>query len=100
AAAIAFVPVIAAYLRGRQLARFVDDPALPERLAAGRHVTASWLIVAITALVFLTGPAAIWAVPLTAIAYVAAGLPLRRVLYNETWSLAFYLSFVVRFFLA
>jgi heat shock protein HtpX len=100
AAAIAFVPAIVAYLRGRQLARFVDDPALPERLVAGRHVTGSWLILTITALVFLTGPAAIWAVPLTAIAYVAAGLPLRRVLYNETWSLAFYLSFVVRFFLA
>ena len=44
--------------------------------------------------------AAIWAVPLTVTAYVAAGLPLRRILYNETWSLAFYLSFVIRFFLA
>lgn len=34
------------------------------------------------------------------IAYVAAGLPLRRILYNETWSLAFYLSFVIRFIVA
>ena len=100
AAAIALVPAIVAHLRGRQIARFADDPALPERLFAGRHVTASWLIVTITALIFLTGWAAIWAVPLTVIAYVAAGLPLRRILYNETWSLAFYLSFVIRFFLA
>ena len=100
AAAVALVPALVAYLRGRQLARFADDPALPERLFSGRHVTASWLIVTITALIFLTGWAAIWAIPLAVIAYVAAGLPLRRMLYNETWSLAFYLSFVIRFFFA
>ncbi|HEU4893413.1 MAG TPA: hypothetical protein VFT47_17785 [Vicinamibacterales bacterium] len=55
AAAIALVPAIVAHRRGRQIARFEDDPALPERLFAGRHVTASWLIVTITALIFLNG---------------------------------------------
>jgi Zn-dependent protease with chaperone function len=100
AGAIALVPAIAVYLRGRQVARLADDPALPERIFAGRHVTRSWFMFAIPALVVLTGRAAIWAIPLAAIAYAAAGLPLRRLFYNETWSLWFYLSFVIRFFVA
>ena len=39
ATAIAFVPAIVVYVRGRQLARYADDPALPERLFAGRNKT-------------------------------------------------------------
>jgi hypothetical protein len=39
----------------RQIARFADDPALPERLFAGRHVAATWSIVTITGLILLTG---------------------------------------------
>jgi len=100
AAAIAFVPAIVAYLRGRHIARFADDPALPERLFAGRHKMSGVLAVAISALLMMTGLAAIWAIPLTVIAYCSAGLPLRRILYNETWSLRIYLSFVIRFFVA
>jgi hypothetical protein len=100
AAAIAVVPAILAYVRGRQIARFADDPALPERLFGDRQVTGSSFVIAITALFILTGGAAIWAIPLAVLAYFAAGLPLRRILYNETWSLAVYLSFVVRFFIA
>ena len=100
AAAIAFVPAIVVYVRGRQIARFADDPALPERLFAGRQKTSGVLAIAIATLLMVTGPAAIWAIPLTVIAYCAAGLPLRRILYNETWSLPVYLSFVIRFFIA
>ena len=100
AAAIAFVPAIVAYVRGRQIARFVDDPALPERLFASRHVTSSCLAFTIATLITITGGAAVWAIPLTVIAYFAAGLPLRRILYNETWSLTFYLLFVIRFFIS
>jgi len=100
AAAIAFVPAIVAYVRGRQIARFADDPALPERLFAGRHRTSRVLAVATAMLLMITGSAAIWAIPLAVIAYCAAGLPLRRTLYNETWSLRVYLLFVIRFFIA
>ena len=59
-----------------------------------------WLAATIATLLVLTGSAAIWAIPLALIAYLAAGLPLRRVLYHETWSLASYLSFTIRFFVA
>ncbi len=100
AASIAFVPAIIAYVRGRKIAQFADDPALPERLAAGGHVTSGSLAFTIWLLLMVTGRAAIWAIPLTVIAFFAAALPLRRILYNETWSLAFYLSFVIRFFIA
>ena len=100
AAAIAFLPAIVVYVRGRRIARFADDPALPERLFAGRNKTSGVLAVAIATLIMVGGFAAIWAIPLTVIAYCAAGLPLRRILYNETWSLPVYLSFVIRFFIA
>ena len=100
AAAIACVPALVAHVRGRRVARFADDPALPERLYAGRQVTGSWFLGTSAALFVLTGSAAIWAIPLAAIAYLAAGLPLRGILYNETWSLASYLSFTICFFIA
>jgi Zn-dependent protease with chaperone function len=100
AAAIAVVPAIVAYVRGRQIARLADDPALPERLFADRHKTSTALAVATALLLMFTGSAAIWAIPLTLIAYCAAGLPLRRILHNETWTLPVYLSFVIRFFIA
>lgn len=100
AAAIAVVPAIVTYVRGRRIARLADDPALPERLFAGRHKMSGVLAVAIATLIMTTGPAAIVAIPLTIIAYCAAGLPLRKTLYNETWSLRVYLSYVIRFFVA
>jgi len=100
AAALAVVPAIVAYVRGRQIARFADDPALPERLFAGRRVSARALVFTIALVAVLAGKAALWAIPLAVIAYFAAGLPLRRLLYNETWSLGFYLSLVIRFIAA
>jgi heat shock protein HtpX len=100
AAVIAFVPAIVTYVRGRRIARFADDPALPERLVAGGNVAATCFAFTIAALIAVTGAAAIWAIPLAVIAYIAASLPLRRVLYNETWSLASYLTFVIRFIVA
>ena len=100
AMAIAAVPAVLTYVRGRRIARFADDPALPERLFAGRRKATGAFVFTIAALIMLTGSAAIWATPLALIAYVAAGFPLRRILYDETWTLATYLSFVVRLFVA
>src|SRR5262249_55971957 len=97
---IAAVPAIVAYVRGRRVARFVDDPALPERLFAGRRVTSRALLFTLAILAVIAGRAAIWAIPLALLGYLAAGLRTRRILFNETWSLPAYLSFVVRFFVA
>ena len=68
ATAIALIPALVVYIRGRQVVRFVDDPALPERLLAGRQVTTSWFVGTMAAVFMLTGSAAIWAIPLAAIA--------------------------------
>jgi Zn-dependent protease with chaperone function len=100
AIATALVPAAVAFVRGRQLARFADDPALPERLLAGRPVASTWLAGTIAVLIMLTGRDAIWAIPLAIAALAAARLPLRRILYGETWSLPVYLSFVIRFIVA
>src|SRR5262245_12281933 len=94
------VPALVVHIRGRKVVRLADDPALPERLHAGRQAMTGWLAATIVALLVLTGSAAVWAIPLALVGYLAAGLPLRRVLYNETWSLASYLSFTIRFFIA
>src|SRR6185437_5816298 len=63
AVAIAAVPAVLAYVRGRQIARLADDPALPERLFAGRRTSGSSIVFTITALITLTGGASIWAIP-------------------------------------
>jgi len=97
---IAAVPAAVMYVRGRQLARFADDPALPERLFADRRKTSSILVLTIAVLFAVAGTAAIWAIPLAVMAYFGAALPLRRILYQETWRLPVYLSFVARFFIA
>src|SRR5438046_5502870 len=75
AIAIAAVPAILTYMRGRRIARFADDPALPERLFASRRKASSTFVLTITALIIFTGTAAIWATPLMMIAYFAAGFP-------------------------
>ena len=100
AIAIAAVPAIVTLIRGRRIARFADDPALPERLFASRRKASSVVVFTVAALLIFTGAAATWAIPLTVIAYFAAGFPLRRTLYNETWTLAVYLSFMLRLFVS
>ena len=100
AIAIAAVPAILNYIRGRRIARYADDPALPERLFASRRKASSAFVFTIAALIIVTGAAATWATPLMLIAYFAAGFPLRRIVYNETWTLAAYLSFMLRLFVS
>lgn len=100
AATLAVIPAIVAYVRGRQIAHLADDPALPERLFADRSVTGGCFALCVSMLIVLTGMAAVWAVPLAIVAYFAAGYPLRRTLYTETWTLPFYLSLVIRFIIA
>ena len=78
AAGIACVPALVAHrcAAGGSPAS-LTIPRCPRRLYAGRQVTGSWFLGTSAALFVLTGSAAIWAIPLAAIAYLAAGLPLR-----------------------
>ena len=93
---IAATPAALRLWWGRALAPLADDPLLPERLAAhARRVGASGGTAA--AVLVLGFPSmAPWGVPLLILAQIAAAYPLRRVLYQETWSFASYVSFYAR----
>ena len=105
AALVALVPAFFYWWSARALERAIDDPVLPERLLNLQRRSSALFILAIVVLfVFssVTGPDSggsvnlFWALPLLVITRYAAAYPLRRALYDETWSLPTYLSFTVR----
>ena len=70
--------------------------ALPERLASSRNTLVGVFAGGVALLVVAWEPHAWWAVPTLLLSFLAAGWPLRRVLFGETWSLGAYLWFYVR----
>jgi heat shock protein HtpX len=92
----AVVPPALKWWWGRALARRPDDPLLPERLQAQRRRTGAALVTAAVLLIFAWPSRAPITVSLMLALHVAAGFPLRRVLYNETWSLAACVWFFAR----
>ncbi len=93
---LALLPGVHAWLLGRRLVGFADDPALPERLQTAQR----WMTIVfatITALILVLGYAhSAWAVPLTILSSMAGGFPARRVLYGETGSFAQLLARTLR----
>src|SRR5439155_14563744 len=87
---VAPVPPALKWWWGRGLARRLDDPLLPERRQAqARRTGAAFMIVAV--LIAIVSPSwALLAITLMTVLHLAAGYPLRRALYQETWSLAAY----------
>jgi Zn-dependent protease with chaperone function len=99
---LSLTPAILRLWWGRALARLApleDNPVLPERLLA--HNTRFGVVSgACVALLVIGRPSwAVWTVPLLILAQTAAAWPLRRTLYQETWSLAAFLSFFGRLYL-
>ncbi|HKB10570.1 MAG TPA: M48 family metalloprotease, partial [Vicinamibacterales bacterium] len=99
-ALVALVPAGVVLWRGRGLRRHLDDPALPERLLAGRQIHGFALGLSITLLVGGWSHTAAWTLPLLFVARLTAAYPARRALYQETWSVGAYLSFFLRLTLA
>jgi Zn-dependent protease with chaperone function len=102
-ALIALLPGAVSWWSGRRLARLAGDPALPELLAAhGRRNRAVLFIAAVGLACVASLTQSAFALPvivgcLIALAgLVAAGYPLRRVLYHETWSFGSYFAFYPR----
>jgi Zn-dependent protease with chaperone function len=100
---IALLPGAASWWFGRRLSSRIDDPTLPELLAAHRRRNGAMF----GAVVAGAGWVAVWSearisvlVVLSAlVAYaglVAAAYPLRRALYQETWTFQAYCSFYPR----
>jgi Zn-dependent protease with chaperone function len=106
---VALAPGLFYWWSARPLERAMDDPVLPERLLNLQRRTSAILISAIMVLFVLsglTGPDRggflnlFWSLPLLVVVHHAAAYPLRRALYDETWSLATYLWFTVRTLIA
>ena len=96
---VALVPAAIRLWVGRALARRLDDPALPERLFASRRLlTIAFSICLALLSVWMTH--VLWTIPLLVVTSLAAGYPLRKALYAETWSLPVYFWFFTRLFIA
>jgi Zn-dependent protease with chaperone function len=100
AALLALVPAAHTWWRGRRLSRLLGDPALPERLIAGNHQRGVITGASFALGCFISGRHALWLVPVMIVAQMAAAYPLRKAIYGETWSLAGYLSFFARLYVA
>jgi Zn-dependent protease with chaperone function len=102
-ALIALLPGAVSWWSGRRLARLADDPALPELLAAHGRRNGAMLFIAMVGVGCVASlTLSAFALPIIAgclialAGLVAAGYPLRRVLYRETWSFASYFAFYPR----
>ncbi len=103
--AIALVPGAVSWFLGRRLIQRISDPALPELLAGHRRrigvVFSVGTAVLSCAAVLSGGRVALLIVAGFLISYaglLAAAYPLRRALYNETWSFLAYCLFYPRSF--
>ena len=96
----AIVPAILRWWWSRALTPLVNDPAFPERLAAYRMRAGQAIGVGLALLVVAFTHTLYWSLPLLMLSCSMAGHRLRRIIYHETWSLATYVSFIVRAALA
>lgn len=98
----ALLPGTFSWWSARRLMRRLDDPALPELLAAHRRRNGAAGVVAMVGL----GCVSVWTssslLPLIigglilSAGIISAGYPLRRALHNETWSFVSYFCFYPR----
>jgi Zn-dependent protease with chaperone function len=96
AAILALMPAVVSWLAGRGLARQVEDRSLPERLLFHQRRNGVVMGVAATAIGVISPVALLWAAPLLFTSQLLAGYPLRRALFEDTWSAGTYLSFFHR----
>src|SRR4029453_8338156 len=94
AAVVALLPGAVGWWRGRELTSRLDDPALPERIAARNQQAGVFLGVVVGLIVVGFFSQSIWAISLAVLGHVAGAFPSRKILYGETWHLGTYLWFV------
>jgi len=96
AATVALVPAVLRWWWGRSLAPLADDPAFPERLVAHRMRGGRSFGVSCALLLVLFTDTLLWSLPLLILSCTTASFQFRRVIYQESWGLGAYLSFVIR----
>jgi heat shock protein HtpX len=94
------IPAGVRYQRTRSLLRHVNDPALPERMVGSRTLMAATFSGIAAIVVALSPRLAPITIPLQIVLFALAGWPLRRALFQETWSFASYLWFFIRLIVA
>lgn len=99
-AAISLAPGVLRWWWGRMLARQAEDPALPERLMEAERRGTLVFILALAAIAMVSPPALGWGLPLVLLAQLIGLYPLRKVLFEETWSLPAYVWFFTRLLVA
>jgi Zn-dependent protease with chaperone function len=96
AAIVALLPAAASWLSGLTLARRVEDRSLPERLLLQRRWNGVAMALAFITIGIVTPASLLWAGPLLFTGLLLAAYPLRRTLFEETWTARGYLSFFHR----
>ena len=93
---IVWIPGLVAYWGARQLMGCDDDPVFANRLWRYRKRVAfvAWLTVFIV--MWTAGAHALWLLPLLLLAAMRGGYPLRRKIFDESWSFLAYASFTLR----
>src|SRR5688572_13822791 len=99
-ALVALMPAVVCWVSGRRLARYEHDPSLPERLLAHQRRNGIALAVAGSAIAIYATRSLPWAALLLFSSLLMAGYRLRRTLFEETWTVARYLSFFHRLTIA
>jgi Zn-dependent protease with chaperone function len=97
---IALTPAASVLWRGRALLRHLHDPALPERLLANRSRNSIVFAGCAALLIVVAASSLAWALPLLVLARMLAAYPVRKAVYQETWTVGSYLSFYTRLVVA
>ena len=93
---LAIAPAALFVFRSRALLRSLDDAALPERLLSAQQRSGQITGTVVILLIVASPRALWWTLPLMILAQVTAGYPMRKRLFEETWSLFEYVWFVTR----
>jgi Zn-dependent protease with chaperone function len=97
---IAIAPALVCWVQGAYLKALVDDPAIAERLMAARQRNGAMLGAVLVLLIAASTADLAWTLPLLGLSLIVASYPLRRAMFRETWSLASYVGFMTRLFVA
>lgn len=96
AVVLAAIPGVFAWWSGARILRFMDDPALGERVLTRAGQVNQVAIVAMVVLLLLQSPISNWLIPVVFFGVALGGFQARRRLLEERWSFGQYLVFTVR----
>src|SRR5215471_3750796 len=100
AVVLALVPGLVRLARGPSLRRLADHPALPEHLMQFNRRVSILSAACLGGMAYGLRWWMVWVFPLSVLGQWLGGFPLRKALYEETWSFATFVSFFGRWTIA